>query len=90
MPGIGTSLFLIAVGAILDFAVTTSPDQHGFNINTIGLILLIIGAVGFVLSLIFWSGMRGGWGWGSSRRQRTVITDNHGNVVRREEQDQYV
>ena len=90
MPGIGISLFLIAVGAILDFAVTTSPDQHVFNINTVGLILLIIGAVGFVLSPIFCSGMRGGWGWGSSRRQRTVITDNHGNVVRREEQDQYV
>lgn len=49
--GLGTSLFLIAVGAILRFAVTV--NGHGFNIHTIGLILLIVGIVGLIISL-FW------------------------------------
>lgn len=57
--GVGTSLFLIAVGAILDFAVTVSTK--GFNINKIGLILMIVGIVGLVLSLIFWRSW-GGFG----------------------------
>lgn len=49
--GIGTSLFLIAVGAILRFAVTvTSPN---FNIQTVGLILMIVGAVGLAISLLW-------------------------------------
>lgn len=48
--GIGGSLFLVALGAILYWAV--SVEAEGFNINTIGLILMIVGAVGLVLSLI--------------------------------------
>lgn len=48
--GIGGSLFLIALGAILYWAV--SVEAEGFSINTIGLILLIVGAVGLVLTLI--------------------------------------
>jgi Domain of unknown function (DUF6458) len=48
---IGAALFLIAVGAILDFAVTVN-NSHGFNINKIGLILMIVGAIGLVLELI--------------------------------------
>lgn len=56
--GIGTSLVLIAIGAILDFAVTVHATV--FNINTIGLILMIVGAVGLVLSLIFWNSWGGG------------------------------
>lgn len=47
----GTSLFLIAVGAVLRFAVSVSTS--GFNIQTVGLILMIVGAVGFVLSLLW-------------------------------------
>ncbi len=46
--GLGTSLFLIAVGAILRFAVTV--NGHGFNLHTIGLILLIVGIVGLIIS----------------------------------------
>jgi membrane-bound ClpP family serine protease len=46
---IGASLFLIAVGAILRFAVTTH-DSHGFNIGTAGVILMIVGAVGLIIS----------------------------------------
>jgi hypothetical protein len=49
--GLGTSLVLIAVGAILRFAVTVTT--HGFNLHTVGLILLIVGVVGLVISL-FW------------------------------------
>lgn len=48
--GIGTSLFLIAVGAILKYAVTT--HVAGVKLETVGLILLVIGIVGLVLSLI--------------------------------------
>ena len=47
--GLGSSLFLIAVGAVLRFAVTVST--HGINLQTVGLILMIIGGVGFIISL---------------------------------------
>ena len=47
--GIGASLVLIALGAILAWAVTN--EAEGFNINTIGIILLVVGIVG-LLSLI--------------------------------------
>jgi uncharacterized Tic20 family protein len=47
---IGSSLFLIAVGAILYFAVTAT--LAGIDIQTVGLILMIIGVLGFVLSLV--------------------------------------
>jgi hypothetical protein len=49
--GIGTSLFLFAVGAILRYAVTA--DVSGVDLDAVGLILMIVGVVGFVLSL-FW------------------------------------
>lgn len=58
--GIGTSLFLIAAGAILRFAVTVSARD--FNVQTVGLILMIVGAVGLVISLLWisvWSDRRG-------------------------------
>lgn len=48
--GIGGSLFLVALGAILYWAVTV--EGEGFNINTIGLILMIVGAVGLILTLL--------------------------------------
>jgi hypothetical protein len=82
MPGIGVSVFLFAIGAILDFAVTVSPYQHGFNINRVGLILMIVGIVGLVLSLLFWGGGRSRYG---PRRHTTVVDDDRGNVVRRED-----
>jgi hypothetical protein len=47
--GIGTSIFLIAVGAILKFAVTASVS--GVKLATVGLILMIVGAVGLIISL---------------------------------------
>ena len=53
---IGTSLFLIAVGAILYFAVTASIS--GISIRTVGLILMIVGIIGLVISLFFLSSLR--------------------------------
>jgi Domain of unknown function (DUF6458) len=46
---IGSSIFLIAIGAILRFAVTTSTK--GFNIQTAGLVLIIVGIVGLILAI---------------------------------------
>jgi hypothetical protein len=57
---IGTSIFLIAVGAILRFAVHASTT--GFSIHTAGVILMVVGAVGLVVSLLLasmWAGRRG-------------------------------
>jgi hypothetical protein len=49
--GIGTSIFLIATGAILKFAVTTSVS--GIKIATVGVILMVVGVVGLCISLIW-------------------------------------
>ena len=48
---LGTSLFLIAVGAVLRFAVSVST--HGLNIHTVGVILMIVGGVGVLISLLW-------------------------------------
>lgn len=57
--GIGTSVFLIAVGAILTFAIEVD-SSGGFNINTIGVILMVAGAIGLLVTLTVFSGRRGG------------------------------
>jgi hypothetical protein len=49
--GIGTSIFLIALGAILKFAVTTSVS--GIELATVGVILMVVGIAGLVISLIW-------------------------------------
>jgi uncharacterized membrane protein len=61
--GLGTSLFLIAVGAILRFAVSVSTS--GVNLQTVGVILMIVGGVGFILS-VFWMIL-------ASDRNRTTV-----------------
>jgi len=76
--GLVASIICFAVGAVLDFAVTVNPNQHGFNVHTIGIILMIVGAVGALLSII-------GLVSTSFRRHRTVIDDGRGNVVRRDD-----
>src|SRR5688500_20178506 len=50
--GIGVSLLLLAIGAILTFAVEVTAE--GFNVNTIGVILLVVGGIGLLFSMIFW------------------------------------
>jgi hypothetical protein len=49
--GIGTSIFLIAVGAILKYAVTASVS--GIDLNVVGVILMIVGVVGLLLSVLW-------------------------------------
>lgn len=62
---IGASLFLIAVGAILRFAINVNrQNTHGFNIGTAGVILMIVGVVGLVVTLAMMS----------TRRRTDVVT----------------
>jgi hypothetical protein len=65
--GLGTSIFLIAVGAILDFAVTWRVQ--GVDLKTIGVILMLVGAIGLVFSLIFWNS------WGGFGRREVYVDD---------------
>jgi hypothetical protein len=72
--GISVSVFLIAVGAILAFAVTATVS--GVDLVAVGWILMIVGALGLVLSIIFW----GSWGGIGTARRRTVI-ERHDDLV---------
>jgi hypothetical protein len=61
---IGTSLFLLAVGAILKYAVEDSVS--GVNLSTVGVILMVVGVIGLLLSLLYmslWSRGRGEAGY---------------------------
>jgi hypothetical protein len=66
--GIGTSLFLIAVGAILYFAVTA--DVSGLEISTVGLILMVVGVLGLLISLFLLSSYRS-----RGTTERTIVRD---------------
>jgi Domain of unknown function (DUF6458) len=66
--GIGVSLFLIAIGAILTWAV--DAEVSGLDIQVVGVILLIVGIAGILLSLVFWSS------WGGFGRRETVVRDD--------------
>jgi hypothetical protein len=66
--GIVASMLLVAVGAIMRFAV--SVQGHGFNVHTTGVILMIVGIVGAVISIGFWAS----WGGvGHSGRRSQVV-----------------
>lgn len=67
--GIGVSLILIAVGLVLALAV--NADLSGVDIHTVGWIITIVGAVGLLLSMLFWSSW-GGPGYRSRRRTTYV------------------
>jgi hypothetical protein len=67
--GVAISIVLIAAGAILTWAVTA--EAEGIDVNTVGVILLIVGLLGLVLSLIFWSS------WGGFQRRTTYVDDRH-------------
>jgi Domain of unknown function (DUF6458) len=64
--GIGTSIFLIAVGAILKYAVTANVE--GVALDTVGVILMVVGIVGLLLSLL-WMTI-----W-ADRRRGAVVAD---------------
>ena len=74
--GIGVSLILIAVGAILTWAVTA--DVNGLNVQTVGVILMVVGIAGALISFIFWSS----WG-GFGGYRRDVIVRDRDHVVER-------
>jgi len=73
--GIVPSLIVMAVGAILSFAITVT-NSHGFNLHTVGVILMVVGAIGFVMSCVFWST------WGGFRRTTSIM--GPGGRTRRE------
>jgi hypothetical protein len=66
--GIGGGIFLIAVGAVLTFAVNATFS--GVNIHTVGIILMAVGALGVLLDLIIFA---------PRRRSRSVAVDTYGN-----------
>jgi hypothetical protein len=80
--GIVPSLIVVAVGAILSFAINVT-NSHGVNLNTIGVILMVVGGIGFLLSCVFWSS------WGGLHRTSTVggasVTTRRESVVQERE-----
>lgn len=64
--GISMSIFLLAAGAILAFAVDVTTE--GVNLNTIGVILMVVGGIGLLFSLLFWSS------FSPYRREERVVT----------------
>ena len=68
--GLGVSIFLIAIGAILTFAVNVTDPA--VNIDAVGWILMAVGAAGALLSLIFWSSWAGPGYW-TTRRRTTYV-----------------
>ena len=69
----GVSLFFLAVGAILTFAIDTSVS--GVDIDTIGVILMVIGLLGMLFSLVLWDS------WTPRRRDDDVVLDHRRDVV---------
>ena len=65
--GIGLGIVLIAVGAILTWAVTA--DAEGVDVNTVGVILMVVGAVALLLSLLLFES------WSPYRRRRTTYVE---------------
>ena len=70
---IGTSVVVMALGAILAFAVEVDRAE-GFNINTAGIILLIVGAIGLIATLAM----------DGPRRRETVVDGPDGRTVYRD------
>ena len=68
--GVGVSIFLIAVGAILTWAVTI--ETQGIDLDVVGVILMVVGILGLLLSLIFWSS----WGGFGGVRRDTVVRED--------------
>ena len=74
--GISVSLIFIAVGAILKWAVTATTS--GVDLGTVGVVLMIVGAVELLLSLVFWSS----WGGFGGRAERATIVRDDSTLYR--------
>jgi hypothetical protein len=68
---IGASIFLIALGAVLAFAVDVSTS--GIDLNTIGVILMVVGVIGLAVGMVI---LNGG-GFYGPRRRGTVVQDGY-------------
>jgi len=75
--GISLSILLLAVGAVLTWAV--SAEVSGLDITAVGVILMIVGALGLVVSLVFWSS----WG-GFGNRDTTGGGGQNTTIVERD------
>lgn len=75
--GIGVSIFLIAAGAVLAFAVNAQAE--GVNLNTIGVILMIVGGIGLLAAMLFWNDAA------PFRRRDTYVHGGERDVVRERE-----
>lgn len=73
--GLGVGIFLIAIGAILAFAV--NAQTSGVDLYTIGWILMGVGLASVLLSMLFWSSWAGP-GYFGSRRRTTYVDDGPG------------
>jgi hypothetical protein len=71
--GIGTSLFLIAIGAILRWGVADAIE--GVNLTVIGLILMVVGVIGLLISLFYANLFTRDRGVVGADRERTVVRD---------------
>ena len=74
--GIGISMLLIAAGAVLVWAVDVSTNG-AVNLHTVGWILLAVGALGALLSLIFWSSWGGFGAPAPGGRRREVVREDY-------------
>ena len=72
MPATGVSLFLVAIGAILAFAVTTSVA--GISLPTVGVILMCVGILGILMSMLFLMSFSP---FGSARASRVESVEVH-------------
>jgi Domain of unknown function (DUF6458) len=70
--GISLSILLVAVGAVLTWAV--SAEVSGIDITAVGVILMVVGIIGLLLSLVFWSSW-GGFGARDSGGQNTTVVE---------------
>ena len=69
--GLSLSLILAAIGAILIWAVNATVS--GVDLDTVGVILLVVGIVGALISLVFWTS----WGgFGGARSNRTTVIED--------------
>jgi hypothetical protein len=69
--GIGISVFLLAVGAILTFAIDVTTE--GVNLDTVGVILMVVGALGLLMSMLFWSSFAP---FGTAGHTETYVRDD--------------
>jgi hypothetical protein len=77
--GLGVSIVLVAIGAILTWGVTA--EVSGIDVQVAGVILMVVGIAGFLLSLLFWSSLGGPAYFG--RRRTTYVDDGPVDVERR-------